>query len=333
MTDELWLLRSADPLAGRAHSLGDQALDDRATSELHALLAGAPPRSRRGRWGLVAAGAAAVLSIAVVVGTSLLDGGAQPAYAATPPLLELDKPVSEDAAGRLREIAAEAAGSAEQPASRRGSSWDSWSLTTRIDGDEVTSAVVPEQVQLRWTADRSGSLVGTAGEPYFPTREHRQAWQESGHGDVAGTRLRDQRFAIGEFTPVYPQEPPPTAEAMTAYLGADLLRTAEDSAGLVAAVSDLYREWRPGAVQRAAVLQVLAGDPDVETLGTTTDRLGRSGEAFGVESDASGLPTRYVLVVDPTTGQLLASEQWLTADAGRLDVPVPSVIAYTAFRD
>lgn len=333
MTDELQLLRSADPLAGRAHSLGDQPLDDRATSELHALLAGAPPRSRRGRWGLVAAGAAAVLGIAVVVGTSLAGGGAQPAYAATPPLLELDQPVSEDAGARLREIAAVAAGSAEQPSSRRGSSWDSWSLATRIDGEQVTSAVVPERGALRWSADLSGSLVATAGEPYFPTREHRDAWQESGHRDVSGTRLRDQRFAPGEFMPLYPQEPPPVADAMAAYLGAGHPGAAPNPAGLVAAVTDLYREWRPGAAQRAAVLQVLAGDPDVETLGATTDRLGRPGEAFAVESDASGLPTRYVLVVDPATGEVLASEQWLTTDPGKLDVPIPSVIAYTAFRD
>ena len=63
-----------------------------------------------------------------------------------------------------------------------------------------------------------------------------------------------------------------------------------------------------------------------------TDRAGRTGTAIATDSSFTGLPVRYVLVFDPHTGGLLASEQWLTTTAGALDVPVPSVIQYHLWR-
>jgi hypothetical protein len=191
---------------------------------------------------------------------------------------------------------------------------------------------MPEDGEQSWAPDLSGRLVVTAGEPYFPSVEHRRAWEQN--APVAeGDTLREIVFGPGEYSTAYAAEPPVGVPAMEAYLQAGQPGAPPDPARLVAAVTDLRREWRLGPAQRAAILQVLAQAPGVRELGGTTDRLGRSGEAFAVESDHSGLPTRYVLVVDASSGELLASEQWLTTDAGQLDVQPPAVIAYTAFRD
>jgi hypothetical protein len=99
------------------------------------------------------------------------------------------------------------------------------------------------------------------------------------------------------------------------------------------AVSDLYNEQPVGPELRAAILRLLATLPGLRYDGTTVDRAGRNGFAISTESDLSGLPTEYLLVFDPATGQLLDSEQILNKSAGKLGVPIPSVIAYTVYLD
>ena len=66
--------------------------------------------------------------------------------------------------------------------------------------------------------------------------------------------------------------------------------------------------------------------------GKTTDRAGREGIAVSLESDFGGLPTRYTLIIDPDDGKILAWEEMLTTTAGALNVPIPSVIGYTTYR-
>lgn len=342
MTDELMLLRSADPVPPSDPALGDRPLDGRALDELSALVsgrsesAGASQRRRRSRLVLAAAGVATSVALAFTV-VPWVGGGAEPAYAATPPLLELQEPVAADASEALRRIATEAAahpqvaaGPVQADGARREASWQSWSLSTRVGGEQVTSAVVPQESRLRWEADGTAALRVVTGAPYFPTTEHEEAYEAAGGPAEEGTVLRDE--SLGSFTADFADPPPASAEQMATYLGQDAVAP-EGTAALFVAVEDLHREWTLGSAQRAALLEVLAAAPGVTALGSTTDRVGRPGEAFAVESDHTGLPTRYVLVVDPATGALLASEQWLTTSAGALDVPVPSVIAYTVWQE
>jgi hypothetical protein len=118
---------------------------------------------------------------------------------------------------------------------------------------------------------------------------------------------------------------------MRAYLDAGHRGANLGTAGLFSAVEDLRMEWTLDGRQRAAVLEVLAAAPDVQLLGTTRDRQGRTGTAVAVDSDTSGLPMRHLLVFDPKTGDLLAGETQLTTDPGRLGVPAPSVISYSVW--
>ncbi len=52
------------------------------------------------------------------------------------------------------------------------------------------------------------------------------------------------------------------------------------------------------------------------------------GLAVLADGDFTGLPARYVLIFNPTTGRLTASEQWLTTSAGKLGITVPASISY-----
>jgi hypothetical protein len=98
---------------------------------------------------------------------------------------------------------------------------------------------------------------------------------------------------------------------------------------------------RLGAACHDSGHQVTAPDPTPDVSATKARSglcqsrrcAGREGVAISTESDLSRLPTEYLLVFDPATGQLLDSEQILNKSAGKLGVPIPSVIAYTVYLD
>ncbi len=72
---------------------------------------------------------------------------------------------------------------------------------------------------------------------------------------------------------------------------------------------------------RAALYQVAASLPGVEYLGTTTDRLGRSGVAVALpHGDATHARTREVMIFDPKTGLLLESAQ-IALDPAQYGLP------------
>jgi hypothetical protein len=108
--------------------------------------------------------------------------------------------------------------------------------------------------------------------------------------------------------------------------------TSNGVAELFVAVTDLWREQAPAPVLQAAILRALADQPGLVNQGTVIDRAGQPGVAISVDSDYSGLPTRYTLIFDDSTGMLRDYEEMLTTTAGKLNVPVPSVISYTVWR-
>lgn len=104
------------------------------------------------------------------------------------------------------------------------------------------------------------------------------------------------------------------------------------SGELLVAIADYYSENNPNPAQRAAILRLLSQTENVFGLGDVTDRAGRDGIAFGVDTAMSGAPSRLSLIFDPGTGQLLGQEEVafaLTNDGSRLDEPV--VVSYTSF--
>jgi hypothetical protein len=289
------------------------------------------PRVRRSRVAvLVTAAAAATVAVAVVL---VPRGGSGAAEAATPDVLAYEiAPGHPDA--DLADLVARVAAVPAEPrftdSSHRAVS-DSWSLSTRIDGQQIASAVVPEHRDLTWQADGSGRLEIVTGPPVFPTAESRRAWEEDGRPAESPVVITDEDFAVGEYDPSFPAVLPTDAGQLLALIKAghpiDKLGTAE----LFIAVGDLYREQTPAPQVRAALLQLIDRATDVDDLGQVQDRQGRAGRGVAVTDDFSGLDTRYVMTFDDGNGALLSFEQVLVGDVGRLDVASPSVISYELF--
>ncbi|WP_353509707.1 hypothetical protein [Intrasporangium sp.] len=285
------------------------------------------PRHAHGRR-LAVIGVASGIALALVLGMPFLPWrSAPPALAATPPLLTgqlapgTTGPAVANELDRLASIAARS----DVPG-RPGSRYATWDLATRVHGAEpVRSAVVPLEVSVDVLPDGSWHRRATYGQPVA--------------GDVtapdlpaAGEVVSDEVFASERAPRMFPVQLATDAAGLREQLEAahpiDTLGTAE----LFVALTDLAKEQAPAPGTRAATLGLMAGPPDVRALGAMTDREGRMGRGFAVDSDVSGLPTRYVLIVEPQSGRLLASEQVLTTRAGRLAVDVPAVISYVVFR-
>jgi hypothetical protein len=298
-----------------------------APGELRGSRVGRPRGSRR--WWVGAAGAAAAAALAVVLG---LPGRTPPAVAATPPSLHYAQVASTSKA----EAQLLARNCLERQRSHRTAPdsftvrWSEWSLNTRVDGTVVTSAVVPVQVSLTRRADGSAELVRRTSAPQFPDKASRERWADEGRPAATPVTLAQEVWGPGGLEPRSASLPADPGRLLPALARDHPIAELGDAEVLVA-VADAYRAGELSPAQRAAMFSVVASRRGVEALGRVTDRAGRPGYALSVESDHSGLPTRYTAIFDPASGRLLDLEQTLTRTAGALNVPVPSTIAYTVF--
>ncbi|GIE78752.1 hypothetical protein Aph02nite_47020 [Actinoplanes philippinensis] len=318
------LLGPADP-AGGPPLTGPH--DRRA--DLDRILAGAQAtEARRARpVGRRLVMAAAALLALVLAGLQFVSVP-QPAFAATPPLLRYS---GGDGSARdaLTAIAAKAA-AAPDPA--RVGDYEhlviqSWGLWTQVDGEYVRSAVIPSRLESWRGPDNSGRRATRFEEPQFSSTGREWLWRAQNlFGDGLDPTSEDYR--AGQFPAMW-ADLPPTGD-VDAWLHVGHPRENGPYETIVA-VTDLARERLLTPAVRAAVLRVVAQLPGLTLDGSVTDRAGRTGTAFSVTTDHSGLPTRHTLIVDPVTGVLLGYEQMLTTDAGKLAVRVPAVIGYETY--
>lgn len=205
-----------------------------------------------------------------------------------------------------------------------------WYLDTAVSDRAARSAVVPA-ITRQWTAtDGSGRISTESGKPYFPSARSRRAWQDDGGFDRI-PRASDKTFGPGSLHLMW-QPGALSGDQAVLRRQLEIGHPAElGPAETLVAVSDLYREQPVIPAVRGAILRIIATLPGLRYDGTTIDRAGRRGIGVSVDSNLSGLPTRYIMIFDPVTGQLLGSEQVLTTTAGKLDVPVPSLIACTVY--
>jgi hypothetical protein len=277
----------------------------------HNAVAGKSRRRHGHRLGVVAVASAGAL-LAVVFGVIPHLGQTTPtAYAATPRLLHYHASAEAQAAPLLlRQLADRADKQPGSPAGRyQFLDIESWSLWTRVDSaGEGRSRVMPSTVQ-SWVADDgSGRTVR-----------------------VQDGRRESRILAPGEWARMYDVATLSTNPAVLT----DQLAVGHPIGNGVAerfvAVTDLWKQEAPRPPLQAAMLRVLADQPELVNRGTVTDRAGRKGVAVSVDSAYSGLPTRYTLILDPATGMLLDYEEMLTTTAGELNISIPSVIAYTVW--
>jgi hypothetical protein len=206
-------------------------------------------------------------------------------YAATPAALVYDAMPSDQTAHDL--LLHYAAAASRQPADPAGAyqyqRTRSWSLATRIDGSTVTSRVIASTSELWRAANGAGGYrtnEATAARTQPPGTP--MMYDVSALSHDPATLLR-------QFHRAHPAD-----------LGA---------AEVVTAFTDLWQQQVPPPALEAAALRVLAGQEGIVVRGTTTDRAGRPGVAVSVDSDYSGLPTRYTLIFNPATGMLLDTER------------------------
>jgi hypothetical protein len=308
------LLAPLDP-ARRPYPQTDSARQDelllailsapRAEEPAVAPVAARPGRTRR----LVLAAVAA--SLVVLSGVAVMESRAEPAFAATPPMLRYETPrTAVDVPALLRRIAASAA---KSPAPGSGAyeylRERSWSLGNEpydpARGLQVTH--VDRQVWLR-PADCSGRVVVDAeGEGPSGTSDHgpgELTWPwgcpqpdapESGRGRIAvgplpatAGDLRDTLAPQGTFT----------------------VTMAGKASTLGRLTTPLLDRVLPAAT-RAALCEALAQLPGVRYAGTVTDRAGRRGEAFFMTADGGFGPVRETVIIDPASGAILGFERIL----------------------
>jgi hypothetical protein len=287
-------------------------------------------RSRGQRLAFTVASIAAAVMTVVVIG-SVIGSGPQPSYAATPDALVYRPGAAVAPTDVLRQAAKAAlASKADGPRSVEFIRTSSWDLNGRVDGRKVTTAVVPLNKQLWRGPGGAAVTVRQYGQPTFPDQDSRAAWEADGSPGANSRPVRDEHSA-GSYPFLWPDRPPTHDERLREWLGQH--HDVTSSGPLLMAIADLLKERVLTGSEAAAVLRLLAELPDLEHTGTVVDRGGRSGEAFSVTSDYSGLPTRYTLIIDVDAGSFLAFEQTLTTTAGQYNVRVPAVISYLVFAE
>lgn len=329
MTDELDLLRRANPVPDDGHRFGDGPLGDHAERRLARLLAdprtGRRPLLPAGRRPRLAWALTAVAAVAALVPVLLVGGpAATPAIAAPRPLSVVadSTPVPLE---RLAERAATAAGAEDAPAARRGTHVQSWSLGMSDSEPPVT---LPQERIVRWTPDGRHTELVVATDPRHQGRP--VLTDEGGEPRLVGDgRVIGRRTFPPSWSDAPPAaHPPHDSTRLRAYLAEtayDPLRTTPE---LLDAAAQLLDNWTLGARESAALTRLLAEADGLRPTGRVTDRLGRPGQAY-VYDGAPGI--RHMLILDPSDGAVLGLEETFTADQPEYGVRAGEVMQYRAW--
>lgn len=334
------LLSAHDPLSQRQEELDDLAIERMWQDITRRVEAGTPPSVRgpvrRDPRTVRSAVASIVVLALVAVGVAIAAGGGSATrhYVALQPL-DYSRALDPVRAAPVLDQLASAAQA--QPAAGAGAWYylESASWSTFAGGDaNARPAGMPTVVE-QWIRDDGVQRVVTHSDLPAPAAGL-DAWLRAGL-PLTGGRVQTHTgtAAAGQFPKQLSTDPATLEDQL---LTAEVGSSARGAPGavprseeLIAAVKDLRAQRAMTPALQAAVLRMLAAQPSIVSLGTATDRLGREAQAVGLDSSTSGLPTRHVLLFDPTTGELLGAEDILTKSAGQLGVPIPSVISYVIY--
>ncbi|WP_456695899.1 CU044_5270 family protein [Aeromicrobium sp. P5_D10] len=283
--------------------------------------------------------AARVLALAAaaagVVGLIVAPWQQPSATAGTPPVLDFEfanaqniaYAPGEDARTTLLSLARTAA--EQPPVSRNGPTQyqlsDNWFATL-----EATKAaeLIPKRRESWLRADGSVRIREAAGTPLSP----------DGRGLTA--KATGERRVTNETYP---------ADEVSASLVSDLdgdyrkVRTAvmnsaqcvvrtpgpARTACLFQEIASLHDQFVVPPKVSSRFWEILAREPTLRLLGAVTDRAGRPG--IGISLISVGSPQfRQVLIISPTTGQLLGTEVILIKDDPDVGVKAPAIYSFTA---
>jgi hypothetical protein len=266
---------------------------------------------------LVGAGVLALVALiagVVVVGTALREGAT--AWATPAPLHVR----SSNSVPSLTELAQRV----EARSAPTNRSIVDWSLWTTVDGDNTRSRIVPTATDQSRSADgllETRRATGHSIPPDATIDEQTKQLEELLAADKANVVPATQQADIATL---------PRDTAALAAWAANRSGQPDEMAALTMFKDMLRQEPIPGDLI-AAFYRLFSNQGRLRPLGITVDRLGRTGAAYQLDSNDSGLPTHHVLIIDPATGEPLANETVLYETAGELRVKIPAVIGYEIY--
>jgi hypothetical protein len=228
------------------------------------------------------------------------------------------------AAGLLHRVALRAAQQPPQPAPGPGeflyTRSESFSTSLYVVGDGTTFLFKAPNIRESWIGpDGSGRILNTPGAVTFPTQPDRAAWISAGAPSLEWVVDGDDefdRFDPGDLTFGDYADLPTDPEALL-----ELIEKREVVGGpagdweTFVIIGDLLRETYATPKARAALYHVAAELPGVELVGRVTDPAGRPGMAVAYTNPSSDARSRYELIFDPVTAELLSEGEVLVADS------------------
>ncbi|MGA4846612.1 CU044_5270 family protein [Streptomyces sp. G5(2025)] len=323
--------RSLDPARGSSGTITEE---ERKAALERVLMMPSQPAAVRMKWlrsrrGVLGGMALVTASAVAVVGHQMLGSSTQLAYAATPPPLqyhESDKPAAEileALAHRIEKLPDEA-----PPTGAEHYVQETWSLSTRVNGMTVSSAVIPERTETWKRPDGSEQWITRSRKPLLQTGEQREAWKDAGSPGAEPKETKGSAPPPDKSDPRN-QTPPSEAQGMRHWLTVGY--GSEGPGATFDSVSEKHLDHKFSPDQRAALLRTLKSVKGIEYRGRVTDRSGREGLAFSVSTTYGGLPKDQTLVFSQSSGKLLAYEEELTEDPGGLKVEIPAVVTYVTY--
>ena len=300
---------------------------------------GRRPAGLRRRTALLAVAAAtAVVAVVVPQITSPTDavaGGAPPltyTLGAPADAWGTSLPSAHDALDDLAEVAGDAP---DLPRTGDVQRIDLFSWAGEYDASTGESAVYPTGEQ-RWLA--ADGSVRVDQRRADPVTYDGQIDTTSGPS-AAGAESSDS-MPPGTFDPTavsdLPTDPDELGAALLAQMPEGLAtRPDQDDVILARSVVQQYQFTVVPQDVASGMWSALADHPSVRLVGDTTDRLGRPGVAVAVPDtldEEVGVEAVLVLIISPTDGQLLGTEQ-VTLTSPLLDVDEPTVTEFTAITD
>lgn len=216
-------------------------------------------------------------------------------------------------------------------------------LNTTVSGGRAYSTMASSTRELWFALDGSGRIREVTSEPRLVGPRDRAIWRSLGSPPLhTGDRIDDDSFGAGGLASgrvaeadlarlaSLPMDPAALLEAIrreVAHKGKP-----EDVDGLAfQEIGSLLANPAARPAFRAALFEAAALIDGVSLLGQTSDRASRAGTALTLESSYGGLNSRYILVFDPATSDLLQMETVLLESVEWADVEPPAVISYTVY--
>lgn len=283
-----------------------------------------PARSRRQFvWpaALVSVATAMVAVLAIVFAFPV----APRAAAQTPPPVELT-----DATQSLEEAISTAQAllrdADEGVLPERASTSTGWYLSaTELPDETVNVAISPEDRELSWNPDGSGTLLVVAGEPYWANGDPAKVTPED--APAPGAVIQDVDFAPGEYLPTELAAEDVDGPSLLAAYG-----TASDTGAseVIDSIKWILFDWTLDGRHEAELLHGLLNAPGARVAGTGTDRSGEEIVAISADSDVY-LGIRNTILISARTGRIVGAETLRTTDDG--GIPAGTVISYTMWTD